>query len=512
MCRTPSKEDVRAVLSTALPDVTVKSVQAIPSPRLQRLYEVSIDSNDGTLLLVLAPPHRVRLLRSEQLMVESEAVTLRWIRETLLSRRYLGTDGAKQLDAAAVEKHESDRADQQPAKSTTSSTDILRYMPALVHLQVVPSPDRPTCSFYESKQGTPIISLVPGGLLLNPAEKQGVDKQLGSLLRQLAQLISPSGRFGPAAAVLSSSSSLKTIMGVDGTESWSAAFHLMLEGILRDGEDMAVMIGYSAIRRHFRRFRYLLDSSVTIPRLVVIDGAEELNIMVSTPSTSATSRNDSNKKPEQQQSNPTILQATSQISLSAETAEQPIQDDGGATTADEKTGGQEEESVRGAAPIMALSGLRDWSNCIFGDPLLATVFSTGPPSTEFLEGFNGSGAETEQPARGTGGTASSSKSSPSSYSSNLVSLLNKNVIVEDAETASIRLLLYQVYHASVSIVREFYRPRRESSRRELEARKRLTEALAKLELVPDDPKRSHSRPSGEMSSAKRAKQDASDGY
>jgi hypothetical protein len=43
------------------------------------------------------------------------------------------------------------------------------------------------------------------------------------------------------------------------------------------------------------------------------------------------------------------------------------------------------------------------------------------------------------------------------------------------------LLLYKCFRAVVSIVTEYYRPRPDSSRKELEGRRRLTSALAELD-------------------------------
>ena len=266
-------------------------------------------------------------------------------------------------------------------------------------------------------------------------------------------------------------------MGGEGTETWSGAFHLMLEGILRDGEDMAVMVNYSAIRRNFKRFRHLLDL-VTVPRLVVIDGGDESNVLVSSlpppsPKYTAIADNDTGKN--------------------------------------EETKGKEDGD--GA---MVFAGIRDWSACVFGDPLLATVFNDTTISPSFLEGFNHSTKVTTATEIT---TAEPSSSSPPSLSSQPTPLALDKAMIDDVETAPIRQLLYQVYHASVNVIKEFYRPRggNESSRRELEARKKLTEALARLELVPEQDiqslsKRSYraSRLSGEMSPAKRIKEEGGD--
>ena len=470
MCQPPSEQSVRTVLSAVFPDVATEGIQAIPSPRLQRLYEVTIQ--DGkTMLLVLSPSPRLRLLRSEHFMVPSEARTVQWIRSWVESNPEAGQD----VDEAS-----------------NLQASFLPFIPTLIHFSPGANELGSPCSFFESTQGTP-IALVPG--LLSQQERRTVDQRLGRLFRHLAHLTCPSGRFGPAANCLSASSqssprrfigggiggvggsNSEAAMGGEGTETWSGAFHLMLEGILRDGEDMAVMVNYSAIRRNFKRFRHLLDL-VTVPRLVVIDGGDESNVLVSSlpppsPKDTAIADNDTGKN--------------------------------------EETKGKEDGD--GA---MVFAGIRDWSACVFGDPLLATVFNDTTISPSFLEGFNHSTKVTTATEIT---TAEPSSSSPPSLSSQPSPLALDKAIIDDVETAPIRQLLYQVYHASVNVIKEFYRPRggNESSRRELEARKKLTEALARLELVPEQDiqslsKRSYraSRLSGEMSPAKRIKEEGGD--
>jgi hypothetical protein len=84
---------------------------------------------------------------------------------------------------------------------------------------------------------------------------------------------------------------------------------------------------------------------------------------------------------------------------------------------------------------------------VFGDPLLSNAFDD--PGEGFLEGWRECGDD----------------------------------IIEDGENAEVRVLLYRCFRAVVSIVTEYYRPQGDSSRRELEGRRRLTSALAELEKI-----------------------------
>ncbi|KAK3384765.1 hypothetical protein B0H63DRAFT_394338 [Podospora didyma] len=432
MCEPPTEKSVGAVLNPVLASgVTVWKVEAVPSFGLQRVYGVALSDGKAPLMLWLPPPSMLRLLRSEQMMVASAAAAVRWIRKTQTVVLAASTTTTTTTTT--------------PSSSSSSATpaDLLPFLPTLIHF----SPDRINALgsafyFFAPTCGNP-LAVTPS--VLTPPERRKIDLQIGWLLRRLAQLTSPSGRFGPVVAVMAPASPLHYhrqlpgvgsssggLMGTSGTGTWTMAFHSMLEGILRDGEDMAVTIAYSAIRRHFHRLSYFLDA-ITVPRLVVVDGAEEANTLVT--------------------------------DRSEENSESGVGED--------------------QAPSYEVSGIRDWSSCIFGDPLFATVFSS-QPSEGFLEGFNGSKIEEGASRPG-------------------ISLSRD--LIQDVESAEVRLLLYQAYHATVSIVKEFYRPRVDSSKRELEARRRLNEVLARLADVQDDPKKRHQRPSGEMSPAKRIKQD-----
>ena len=269
-------------------------------------------------------------------------------------------------------------------------------------------------SIFETTSGAPLSTL---SIYLSLPERRVVDKQLGAMARGLASLTSPSGTFGTVSRVLpdpftpTSPTSPLTM----GSKTWAEAFNMLLEGILRDGEDMAVLLPYEVVRSHCQRLSWRLDA-VTLPRLVVLDAGSETNVMIERNS-----------------------------------------EDG--------------ESIATGEGVK-VTGLRSWSQGVFGDPLIANVFEE--PSEGFLEGWR----ESEED------------------------------IIEDGENADVRLLLYRCYRAIVSIVTEYYRPQGDSSRRELEGRRKLTSALAELEkidvVVNDALKRSRSL-SSEAESSKRQK-------
>ncbi|KAK3989660.1 hypothetical protein QBC44DRAFT_240943 [Cladorrhinum sp. PSN332] len=448
MCQPPSPTAVREKLGTSVPEeITVEKVQPVLNLRPQRIYRV--DLSDGTRLHLVTPPYsKWRPLRSDQGMVLSETIAVRWIKERAAASFFPSSPSPSSSSPSAKQEKEPTENEGKEEEKEDEGGD--------------PDETNFWYTFYAPTPGAPLLSL------LAPASQQGaarnldratINSQLGKLHGRLASFTSPTGRFGPVAATIpppigtttpppsSSGPSFHRqqqqhlgaaggLFGTVGAASWSVAFHSMLEGSLRDGEDMAVVLSYPTIRRHYRRLGYLLDE-VRVPRLVVVDGGDESNVLVEGV---------------------------------------PVEEE------EEK----KEWKVR---------GLRDWSSCVFGDPLLGVAFSDpglepgAQPAQAFLDGFNGEGKNTTN--------------APLSYPLNL-----NPSLIEGVETAWVRLLLYQVFHAVARIVAEFYRPRADSGARELEARRRLNIVLAKLAEVPDDVKgggarKKHARPSGEMSPAKR---------
>ncbi|KAK4156429.1 hypothetical protein C8A00DRAFT_12645 [Chaetomidium leptoderma] len=500
MCKPPSDEAVRGMLGPALsPDVTIEKIQLVLSIRPQKIYEVSL--SDGKTVQLVLPPHSMwRPLRSEQGMVASEAAAVRWMSETL----------TRQKTTPPIQQEGPSSSSSKPALTTTTTATTAPLLPLLLPtlLHHGQKPYLPETSFavYAPVRGTPLALLSPAPP--SPTcQQEDTDRQLGTLFRHLATLTSPTGRFGPLAAVLTGASSPQPaphhlsvgrvakipkvlveggLSVTGGAGAWSVAFQSMLEGVLRDGEDMAVVMAYPTIRRHFRRLGYLLDE-VTVGRLVVVEGAGTGNPLV--VEVEEGGGQEGGKGEEEEEQGRGGEKEQEEVVGEVDTEEEKSE----ATTQTET----DTQHTR-PRPNLKLTGLRDWSSCVFGDPLLAAVFSDlhqQPPSTAFLEGFNGDDDDDDDDDK-------PDHPRHAHAHHHLPYPLNRTVI-EDIDTAWIRLLFYQVYHAVARIVGEFYRPRQDSTARELEARRKLNEVLARLAEVPDDAKKRHKRPSGEMSPAKR---------
>jgi hypothetical protein len=350
-------------------------------------------SDDRKLLLSFAPSLAVRLLRFEATLLSSEATLVYFI-------------------AGSERRHERIELPNSPDLPSPNPT-LLGLVPKLLKHSSNNREMAYPYSIFEPTPGAPLSTLA---IYLSLPERRLIDKQVGSMARSLASLTSPSGTFGMVSRVLPDpfSAASSTAPQQLGSKTWSEGFNTLLEGILRDGEDMTVLLPYDVIRGHYQRLSWRLDA-VSLPRLAILDLGSETNVMVER----------------------------------------------------ESEGGS---SVVGAESV-SLTGLRTWSQGVFGDPLIAYCFDD--PSEGFLEGWREEGC-----------------------------------VIEDQDNAETRVLLYRCYKAVVGIVTEYYRPQSDSSRRELEGRRKLTTALAELEkvdtVVTDALKRSRSL-SSEVESSKRQK-------
>ncbi|KAL0939442.1 uncharacterized protein CTRU02_206052 [Colletotrichum truncatum] len=473
----PPAKPMQAVISHLVPQATIQHVQAMSSVHCQRAYGVQI--SDGTsLVLVAPPPPMVKLLRSERASVVSEAAILRWLAKITIDQPLLQDWARKPEVALGVDAALGSEGADLDKSIGGAAEDLQPFLPKLIAHTVASNEAGREFNLMRPTLGVPIPELNPP---LSLSERKTIDFQTGQLYRKLCKLVSPTGRFGPAYAVLPLATCPTpdatrparrdvntSLVESRGVQSWSMAFHSMLEAVLRDGEDMQVMLGYSSIRRHFKRFRYTLDD-VTTPRLVAVDAGKDLNTLVvrkvrrkSTGSPVSSRRQTAEED-----------QCRTHVKRDSDDSESELHDSESELHQDEHIAPYNQSNT-------IMSGMKDWSNFVFGDPLFAVNFCSGP-SSEFLLGFNGT--------------------SPNQESSAIFS----SDIIEDKENAHVRLLLYECYHTVTYIAREFFRPRKDGTGRELEARKTLNKILAQLDAMDSVDDQRGRRPSGETSPAKRSR-------
>jgi hypothetical protein len=357
---------LREILSHIVPGSTLVSAEELPSTQLARLYILSM-SDGQKLTLSFAPSLPTRLLRHEATMLSAEAALVSFIA------------GADQEFGPGSSLQTRDGQPPRSAELFNLVPKMLKHSPNNKELAY-------PYSIFEAISGTPLSAL---SIYLSLSERRLVDKQIGAMSRRIASLTSPSGLFGPVSKVLPDPfTSASSSAARKGSRTWSNAFQTLLEGILRDGEDMSVLLPYEIIRAYYQQLSWCLDA-VTTPRLVVLDSGTETNVMI------------------------------------------------------ERGSADGKSTAPSTSP--RLTGLRSWSQGVFGDPLISSGFEEA--SEAFLEGWREGFEE----------------------------------VIEDTENSETRLLLYQCFRAIVSIVTEYYRPRPDSSRKELEGRRKLTNVLAELD-------------------------------
>lgn len=438
----PLDKSVQDLIRYVLPRFIIESLEIVPSGRLHRLY-LARASDDTGFILSLSPPTGMRLLRIERASIESEAAVLRWLSEISqqpLHKDEKMTEGQKRVTCSDLLSLE---------WSNGATFYLHRYLPKLVEHGSTNLEGLTLYNLTIPSPGTTISSLAQP---LSADERKAVEFQIGQLLRRLSLHLSPNMRFGNAGDILhQKAQNLETgplrfrggIGSQFGYSCWSRAFHVLLESVLRDAEDFTITISYHCIRRHFKRFEHILDC-ITRSCLVAVDIGEDINTQVLRYG----ARSEFGRVTDWGEGN-----------LVSERVSQPV------------------DALK-QVPIK-VTGLREWSYCIFGDPLIATAFSNNP-SPDFLHGVHRPLLE-----EGKG-------------------LIDYSyTLVEGQRTAHIRLLLYECYHAVCTIVKEFYRRRDDSDKREMAARKKLRDALAKLNNFDDEGNLKHEGPTEEMSPAKR---------
>ncbi|KAK2003081.1 hypothetical protein LX36DRAFT_177863 [Colletotrichum falcatum] len=471
----PPLKPIQAVISRLVPQATVQQVQVMPSVHCQRIYGVKVSSGTS-LVLVVPPPSMVKLLRSERASVVSEAAVLEWLAGKTIEQPLLQERTPEPYDLLESSPYVAKEVEGTRSSLYGVAKDFRSMAPALVSHAATLDELGLEYNLLKPARGIPISELNPP---LSSSERRTIDYQIGELYRQLCKQVSPTGRFGPAFAVLHSAASPSMpdltkqakrdvnarLVESRGVQSWTTAFHSTLEAILRDGEDMQVMLGYGTIRRHFKRLEHIFDE-IKIPRLVAVDVGKDINTLAL----------------RKKQRGGIASFAPSKTKSAIENNPPNSGNDAeNKDNVDQETGLESE----GAANVcldcqddITMTGMKDWSNFIFGDPLFALHFGRDP-SSDFLAGFGG-----DSRVQGT------------------VSSIFSSDLIEDKERAHIRLLLYDCYHTVTHIVRGYFRPQKDSHRRELEARRRLNVILEQLDALDGNGIRRGMTPSGELGPAK----------
>lgn len=313
----PSPRRLSEVIVALFPGKTLTTTIALPSARLPRLYTLTL--SDGTqLLLSMAPTPSVRLLRHEQILLSAEAALLSYLESAVTDRREEG--------------YKSNRSEAQnpPEPDTGIGMGTWDLLPrVLKHSSNTCELAYPYSIFSTTPAVEASVALSSIAMSLSVATRRSVDTQIGRLASELSTFVSPTAALGPVPFVCSYSSMVAGISAAPGgrparsshmdtgSSSWAVALMSMLESILRDGEDMSVLLPYGLIRAHFGRLYWRLEE-VKTPRLLILDVGDSRNVLL---------------------------------------------------------------VRRPGAEDVKIVGLRDWSHGIFGDPMLADCFEEASEAT-----------------------------------------------------------------------------------------------------------------------------------
>jgi hypothetical protein len=424
MSRTdPFAEGVVARIGAAFPTAAITMFTTLPAVHQHPLHRVVL--SDGTIIMASGPavPRVKGSGVKTYSTTRSEAVVLSW-----LTGKRLQTRSAE----ASARPWTSD-----PAYATTrpSCDDALdTYLPRLLyHFEVEGGPRYFSMFGLEQLHRACNLTLPPAGQPLDTVmgplsreERSSIDRQAGHVLRALASVKSPNGRFGMAAEVLSSLPALppeyqpvldrQGPLGRKGSQTWSGAFNRLMEEASYQASDNLSTIAFADVRDQFLRFRPVLDN-VLRPRMFVLNGAEDANTLVIREAPSAD-----------------LSTPSGQIGM-----HQPPEANGG----------------------YRVTGLQDWSNVVFGDPLMSSAFCVNP-STDVLRGFTGS---------------------------DTVTSILQNIpecSFDDQRHVRIRLLLYKCYWIIMGIIRRTFDFNTQDPEvtRWHSARNTLAETVLELAAIP----------------------------
>ncbi|KAH0542366.1 hypothetical protein FGG08_003211 [Glutinoglossum americanum] len=196
-------------------DATLSSIKELTVGSLHTLYLLTMV--DGSrLVLKIAPSQNARLLRHEQEGLKTEAEVL----------QTLGAQG--QIPVPRVLKYDAYGAE------LGAPYILMEYVP-----------------------GMPLKELHP---CLDANDKYYVDRQLGRFFYYISATPQLQLSFGPLVRVISGA----------GFDRWGEAFLSLVEAVLRDAEDLVVLLPYEQIRKEMDRLSPVLDD-VREARLVVMN-------------------------------------------------------------------------------------------------------------------------------------------------------------------------------------------------------------------------------------------------
>ncbi|KAF1929117.1 uncharacterized protein M421DRAFT_61701 [Didymella exigua CBS 183.55] len=201
--------------------ITVQQAERLRS-RIHQVYLTKL-AGDGSLVLKCLPAGSTRLLRHERHTLDTEVKTIETLHEYT------------QLPVPRIIKYDNHGG------LFGSPFLIMTHLP-----------------------GRRLSELAPH---LTTIERNTIDRTLGSYVRSLSSLSAT--QFGMTHRVFERK----------GCKSWREAFLALLEGALRDGEDMLVTVPYDSIRYYVAKYAHVLEE-VTEPRLVALDVCRPDNILV----------------------------------------------------------------------------------------------------------------------------------------------------------------------------------------------------------------------------------------
>ena len=188
------------------------------------------ESTSSFHLLRTRPPSALRLLRLETDRLHLEAETLAYFQQ----RR-------QDLDAADLH-----------------IPRLLAYQPA------TGLPTGPPYLITGPHRGTPLTDL-SAAVLGSAARRAAIERSLGRFLGRLGRVRRTDGGGGGFGLVRSGNQPASTQ-----ATSWAQTFAVLLESVLRDGEDAMVSLPYETIRAQVRRHWSALER-VRVPRVAVLE-------------------------------------------------------------------------------------------------------------------------------------------------------------------------------------------------------------------------------------------------